>query len=59
MEVIAKSAGRCHSGDDEWSDLPNTVAALEKQIGLKLVKAKDIALDAIVVDHVDKVPTGN
>lgn len=41
------------------SGLPNLFTALEKQIGLKLVKTKDIPLDAIVVDHVDKVPTGN
>jgi uncharacterized protein (TIGR03435 family) len=38
---------------------PNIFLALEKQIGLKLVKSKDIPLDVVVVDHVDKVPTGN
>jgi uncharacterized protein (TIGR03435 family) len=41
------------------SDLPNILVALEKQIGLKLVKTKAIPLDVIVVDHVEKVPTGN
>jgi uncharacterized protein (TIGR03435 family) len=43
----------------DGSGLPNIFVALEKQIGLKLVKTKDIALDVIVVDHVEKVPTEN
>ncbi len=33
-------------------------AALEKQIGLKLLRVK-VPLDFIVVDHVEKVPTAN
>jgi uncharacterized protein (TIGR03435 family) len=33
--------------------------AVEKQLGLRLEKAKDIPLDVIVVDHVDEVPTEN
>jgi uncharacterized protein (TIGR03435 family) len=41
------------------SELPNILVALEKQMGLKLVKTKAIPLDVIVVDHVEKVPTGN
>jgi uncharacterized protein (TIGR03435 family) len=41
------------------SDLPNILVALEKQIGLKLVKTKAVPLDLIVVDHVEKIPTGN
>ena len=48
----------------EWprfsiSTTSDAFAAFEKQIGLKLVKTKDIQLDIIVVDHVDKVPAGN
>ena len=39
--------------------LPNIFNALEKQLGLKLVKVKDVPLDVIVIDHVEKVPTGN
>jgi uncharacterized protein (TIGR03435 family) len=38
---------------------PNLFAALEKQLGLKLVKVKDVPVDVIVVDQVDKVPTEN
>ena len=47
------------SADTVGSGLPNIFVAIEKQIGLKLVKTKDIPLDVVVVDHVDKVPTGN
>jgi len=41
------------------SGLPAIFAALEKQLGLKLEKTKDVPLEVIVVDHVDKVPTAN
>lgn len=39
--------------------LPNIFGALEKQLGLKLVKIKEIPLEIIVVDHADKIPTAN
>jgi uncharacterized protein (TIGR03435 family) len=39
--------------------LPNIFTALEKQLGLKLVKVKDVPADVIVIDHVEKVPAGN
>jgi uncharacterized protein (TIGR03435 family) len=38
---------------------PTVFMAVEKQLGLRLEKAKDIPLDVIVVDHIDKVPTEN
>ena len=41
------------------SGMPNIFEALQKQLGLKLVKIKDIPLDVIVVDHVDKIPAAN
>jgi uncharacterized protein (TIGR03435 family) len=44
---------------DPGSGLPTIFVALEKQLGLKLEKAKAVPLDVIVVDRVDKVPTGN
>jgi uncharacterized protein (TIGR03435 family) len=47
------------AADTVNSRFPNIFMAFEKQIGLKLVKTRDIPLDVIVVDHVDKVPTGN
>jgi uncharacterized protein (TIGR03435 family) len=37
----------------------NIFVALQKQLGLKLVKVKDIPLDVIIVDHVDKIPAEN
>ena len=47
------------SADTGGGGLPNIFVAFERQIGLKLVKTKDTPLDVLVVDHVDKVPTGN
>lgn len=41
------------------SGIPDIFSALQKQLGLKLEKTRDIPLDVIVVDRVDKVPTGN
>lgn len=38
---------------------PSIFVALQKQLGLKLVKLKEIPLDIVVVDHVDKTPTAN
>jgi uncharacterized protein (TIGR03435 family) len=38
---------------------PTIFSALEKQAGLKLVKAKSIPADVLVIDYVDKVPTEN
>jgi uncharacterized protein (TIGR03435 family) len=53
-------AGRADAAPaDAESGLPNIFSALEKQLGLKLEKTRDISLDVIVVDHVDKVPTRN
>ena len=39
--------------------LPNLFTALEKQLGLKLVKTKDIPVDVIVIDRVEKIPVAN
>lgn len=47
------------SRSDSPSDVPNIFVAVQKQLGLKLVKVKDIPLDVIVVDRVDKTPTAN
>ena len=38
---------------------PSIFVALQKQLGLKLNKIKDIPLDVIVVDRVEKIPTAN
>jgi uncharacterized protein (TIGR03435 family) len=44
---------------DPGSGGPTLFTALEKQLGLKLVKGKKVSLDVLVIDHVDKVPTGD
>jgi uncharacterized protein (TIGR03435 family) len=41
------------------SGLPNLFKAVEQQLGLKLVKVKDIPVDTIEIDHADKLPAGN
>jgi uncharacterized protein (TIGR03435 family) len=46
-------------GTDSPSGEPNIFEALQRQLGLKLVKVKDIPLEVIVVDHLDKIPTDN
>ena len=40
-------------------EAPSIFTAVEKQLGLKLQKAKDVAVDMLVVDSADKVPTEN
>ena len=44
---------------DSPGGLPDIFEALRRQLGLKLVKVKDISLDVIVVDHAEKAPTAN
>jgi uncharacterized protein (TIGR03435 family) len=38
---------------------PTLFNALEKQLGLRLRKTKDVPVDMLVVDHADKTPTDN
>lgn len=38
---------------------PTLFSAVEKQLGLKLQKVKNVPVDILVVDHADKVPTQN
>lgn len=38
---------------------PGIFVALQKQLGLRLVKIKGIPLDVVIVDRVDKTPTAN
>ena len=44
--------------DDPDSTLPSFSTALEEQLGLKLEPAK-VALDLVVIDHVERIPTEN
>ena len=45
--------------DPVGGGLPNIFTALEKQLGLRLEKVKDIPLDVVVIDRVNKIPTPN
>jgi len=47
------------AASDPGSGLPDIFTALEKQLGLKLVKVKAVPVDVLVIDHVEKAPTGN
>lgn len=40
-------------------EAPSVFTAVEKQLGLKLQKVKDVAVDVLVIDSADKVPTEN
>ena len=44
---------------DSPSGEPGIFAAVQRQLGLKLKKVKDVSLDVIVVDRVDRTPTAN
>ena len=43
----------------EPSGAPDIFTAIEKQLGLKLTKAPDVALPVIVIDHIERVPAEN
>ena len=47
------------AAENSGSGLPNILVALEEQLGLKLIKAKAVPVDVIVVDHIDKAPIEN
>jgi uncharacterized protein (TIGR03435 family) len=38
---------------------PDIFTAIEKQLGLKLVKVPDLSVETLIVDSADKVPTEN
>jgi uncharacterized protein (TIGR03435 family) len=44
---------------DPTGGAPDIFTAVEKQLGLKLVKVRDIPVDTLIVDNADKVPTEN
>ena len=44
---------------DDPDGLPGLFAALEKQLGLKLVRIKKAPVDMLVIDYMDRVPTPN
>jgi uncharacterized protein (TIGR03435 family) len=44
---------------DPTGGAPDIFTAVEEQLGLKLVKVKDVPVDILIVDNADKVPTAN
>lgn len=44
---------------DPAEDVPGIFVALERQLGLGLVKVKDVPVDVLVIDQADKVPSAN
>jgi uncharacterized protein (TIGR03435 family) len=44
--------------DADGGPRPDIFAALEQQLGLKLEKTK-VPVDVLVIDHIEKTPTGN
>jgi uncharacterized protein (TIGR03435 family) len=56
---VAARGGEPPAAADVDSGLPDLFSALEKQLGLRLVKAKEVPLDVIVIDHLEKIPTEN
>jgi uncharacterized protein (TIGR03435 family) len=47
---------RLHETEATPYSLPSLFAAMEKQLGLKLVKSKGFPLDTIVIDQIEKAP---
>ena len=57
--VVGPLATASHVTDADPTGLPNLFKAVEQQLGLRLVKAKDIPKDTIVIDHAERIPLGN
>jgi len=57
--VAAGEASALPVASDPGSGGPTLFTALEKQLGLKLVKAKNVAVDVLVIDHIEKIPLEN
>ena|GEM_PF-266519 len=57
--VPAGSDPAIPSASDPAEGAPDLFTALEKQLGLKLLKVRDIPVDVLIVDKADKVPTEN
>lgn len=58
FEFTLEFAGSVLPGGANDSLAPTLFVALEKQLGLRLERRK-AALDVLVIDHADRVPTGN
>lgn len=59
--VPANPDGRNSSASiaNDSRGFPNIFVAVQKELGLKLVKAADVPIEVVVIDALDKIPTGN
>ena len=57
--ILPGATPSSESDSEPTIDVPNLFAALEKQFGLRLVKARAVPVDVLIVDHADKIPAGN
>jgi uncharacterized protein (TIGR03435 family) len=44
---------------EESLSFPNIFVAVQRELGLRLVKTADVAMDVIVIDALNKIPTEN
>jgi len=44
---------------NEPGGFPDIFVALQKELGLKLIKTADVAMDVIVVEAINRTPTEN
>lgn len=47
------------AASDPGDGTPNIFTAVEKQLGLKLQKVRNVSVDVLIVDKADRVPTEN
>ncbi len=57
--VVAGLPASVAGADDAPESGPALPVALEKQLGLKLVKSKNVPVSFLVVDYADQMPTEN
>ena len=55
----AQAAMTARDSSAPGSGLPTIFKALEQQLGLRLVRVKDVPRDTIVIDYAERMPVGN
>ncbi|HLH16478.1 MAG TPA: TIGR03435 family protein [Bryobacteraceae bacterium] len=58
-DCVAASPSAGSPAPADHGDGPTIFEALERQLGLKLVRVRDVPLDVIVIDRVDRIPSPN
>lgn len=57
--IFGQPPGEPDAAASNPAGAPDLFTALEKQLGLKLVKVRDVPVNMVVVDSADKAPTPN